>query len=80
MPYFEVVQILPCRPFIKTYVFDNITDAAIAARHLAKESGRETLLRKVTDVAYLSDDKAEITTTEWRLNYAITQVYQNPLY
>lgn len=80
MPYFEVIQILPDYPYIKTYTFDDVQEAASVARYLAKESGRETLLRKVTDVAYLSDNKADIVTTEWRLNYGITQVYKNPVY
>lgn len=80
MPYFEVIQILPCQPYIKTFTFDDIQEAASVARCLAEESGRETLLRKVTDVAYLSGDKADIVTTEWRLNYGITQVYKNQIH
>lgn len=78
--YYEVVEVSHEKPYVKTYTFTDIREAASVARYLAWKSGRETLLRKVTDLAYLSADSLDMLTGEWRVNYAITQVYKDEIY
>lgn len=76
MSHYEVMEISSVRPFVRTHVFNNLQEAAECGRFIAQEAGREVLLRKIEDIAYLSAEKAEAINVDWRTLNAITKTYK----
>lgn len=71
--YYEVVAI--CNGKLVSHVYHNLKEAVQMGRYLARESNREVLLRKVTDLAYLASDGAEMIGVDWRCLDAINATY-----
>lgn len=71
--YYEILEIRD-RKFI-SHIYDNLQEAVKMGRYLACDSGREVLMRKVTDLAYLSSDSAEMIGVDWRCLNAINDAY-----
>lgn len=72
-PYFEVIEMNNHK--LVSHIYDDMKEAVKMGRYFAQKSKREVLLRKVTDLAYLSADNSECISVEWRLLNAIKETY-----
>ena len=71
--YYEILEIRDRR--VVSHIYYNLQEAVAMGRYFARESGREVLMRKVTDLAYLSADSAEMVGIDWRCLDAINAAY-----
>lgn len=71
--YYEVLEIRGGKAV--SHVYTDLKEAVKMGRYLARDSSREVLLRKVTDLAYLAADGAEMVGVDWRCLDAINAAY-----
>lgn len=71
--YYEILEIRDKKSHV--HIYDNLQEAVAMGRYFAREGGREVLMRKVTDLAYLSADGAEMIAIDWRCLDAINSTY-----
>lgn len=71
--YYEVLEIRNGKAL--SHVYTDLKEAVKMGRYLARDSKREVLLRKVTDLAYLAANGAEMVGIDWRCLDAINATY-----
>lgn len=71
--YYQILEIRGQK--VISHIYDNMREAVVCGRYLARQNGREVLMRKVTDLAYLSSDTAEMIATDWRCLNAVNSAY-----
>lgn len=71
--YYEILEVRDKK--VTSHIYENLQEAVRMGRYFARESGREVLMRKVTDLAYLSANSAEMIAIDWRCLDAIDATY-----
>lgn len=71
--YYEVLEIRDGKAL--SHVYTDLKEAVKMGRYLAQDSKREVLLRKVTDLAYLTANDAEMVGVDWKCLNAINAAY-----